>query len=105
MSVKAFALPQIKAIPLIAEAANTNRTIIPDNLADGEWPNLVLHRQIVRCLQEGEIIGGPVTNEHGHFEYRMRRISAGQEVYLTAVLFKDNGVWMVAVTEARTHEY
>lgn len=105
MSVTAFPLPAVKAKLLIREAANTKRTIIPERLAEGEWPNAVFHRQVARCLENGEIIEGPITNEYGHFEYKMLRVSAGQEIYLTAVLFKDKGNWTVAVKEVKNGEY
>ena len=105
MSVTAFPLPAVKARLLIREAASTKRTIIPERLAEEQWPNAVLHRQVVRCLESGEITEGPTTNEYGHFEYRMMRLSAGQEIHLTAVLFKDEGAWTVAIKEVKNGEY
>lgn len=105
MTISHFPLPTDRAINLIRKAANTKNTIIPDRLAIGEWPNIVFHRQVARCLKDGEIIDGPYTNEYGHFEYKMMRVSAGQEIYLTAVLFKEQETWKVAVTEVKNGEY
>jgi hypothetical protein len=105
MAISPFPLPPEKAITLIRQAANTKNTIVPSRLAEGEWPNVVFHRQVVRCLEDGEIIQGPFTNEYGHFEYKMMRVSAGQEIYLTAVLFKEEDTWKVAVKEVKNGEY
>lgn len=105
MTISHFPLPPARAIDLIRDAANSKNTIIPDRLADGEWPNKVFHRQVMRCLEDGTIINGPDTNEYGHFEYKMKRVSAGQEIYLTAVLFKEENTWIVAVKEVKSGEY
>lgn len=105
MAVQPFPLQPERAIELIREAANTKNTNVPETLAKGEWPNAVFHRQVQRCLEDGEIIDGPHTNEYGHFEYKMRRIAAGQEIYLTAVLYKENDVWTVVVREVTNGEY
>jgi hypothetical protein len=35
----------------------------------------------------------------------MTRVSAGQEIYLTAVLFKEQDTWKVTVKEVNNGEY
>jgi hypothetical protein len=106
MSITPFPLPKDRARGLIREAANTKNTIIPKSFGRGEWYEVFTHRQVVRCLEDGEIVDGPITNEHGHFEYAMKRVIAGQEIHLTAVLFKDEHEnWKVAVKEVRNGDY
>ncbi len=76
-------------------------------LGADDWPHVQLRRQVIRCLEDGEITGGPETNEFGHWEYQMMRVSAGQEIYLTAVLYQDegDGEWIVFVKEVTNGEY
>lgn len=107
MSVVQFPMPQHSALEIIKNLANTDRALIPPRLAADDWPHVQLRRQVIRCLEDGEITGGPETNEFGHWEYQMMRVSAGQEIYLTAVLYQDegDGEWTVFVKEVTNGEY
>lgn len=105
MIVSDFPLPPERAIEIIKGLANTKYALVPEKLAEGKWPNKVFHLQVKRCLEDGEILSGPHINEHGHYVYKMKRVAAGQEIYLTAVLFKQRGEWHVAVTEVQNGDY
>lgn len=103
MSVKNFPLTPIRATELIRQCAADGDYLLPLRFAEGDWPHVVYRRQAIRCLESGKIIGGPTINEHGHYEYRMHRLSAGQDIYLKVVLYKSPD-WVVRVLEAAPHE-
>ena len=107
MSVIPFPLPAADARELIRGLANTDKVHMLESLklGIGPWPSVVMHRQIIRCLEDGEIVGGPTTNELGHYEFQMQRASSGQEIGLTVVLYKENVDWHVAVTEVSNGSY
>ena len=102
-SVADFPLPATKAIDLIRQSVREGTYLMPARFAEDEWPHVVYRRSAQRCLEEGEIIKGPVVNNRGHYEYQMYRLSAGQELYLTVVLYKGPD-WVVRVLEAKTHD-
>ena len=37
---------------------------------------MMTFKQALACLQHGSIVGKPVLNEHGHFEFTMERYAA-----------------------------
>lgn len=59
MSIVPFPLPKGRALELIRKVAlDTGRVVIPDPPTTwGEFRRVVNHRQVVLCLQDGEIIG------------------------------------------------
>ena len=101
MSVTPFPMSQDAAAKLLRSVANTDRVIlVPPRLAEGDWRHVTRFRQVHRCLEDGEIVSGPKSTELGHWKYLMRRIGAGQEIYLTATLYQcADEVWRVAITE------
>jgi hypothetical protein len=56
----------------------------------GPWERTVTTRQIMRCLEAGDIVGQGHRNEHGHYTFRMRRYAAGVAILVDLVLFVDN---------------
>lgn len=101
MTVTPFPLPRGTATKLLRSLANTDRVLlVPPRLAKGEWRHVTLLRQVHRCLEDGEIVDGPKTNELGYWQYLMRRVGAGQEIYMIATLFQGKDEhWRVAITE------
>lgn len=87
-----------------ATARDSSRVGIPTELGFDrpyqEWQHLVTHRQIYRCLEDGEILGKPSIDEHGNCECWMRRFGAGEEVTIRIVLVnEENNGWRIYVTE------
>lgn len=106
MSVIPFNLSPASALKIIRASANTTRTRIPPRLAKDDWPHVVLRRQVIRCLEAGEVTNSPAPNALGHWEYQMERIDSGQEIFITVVLRKnDENDWIVTVTEVTNGEY
>ena len=101
MTVIPFPLPTAEAAKQLKSLANTERVIlIPPRLAKGDWRYITLFRQVHRCLEDGEIVEGPDTDDFGNWRYLMRRIGGGQEIYLTATLYQgEDKQWRVAITE------
>jgi len=51
---------------------------------------MVTYLQALKCLQEGEIVGKPRLNEHGHWTMRMKRFAANQWTEFDVVAVVDS---------------
>lgn len=104
MGVIPFPLPKERALVLLRETAqDTGKVLTPDPPeAWGEWQRTVSHLQIMQCLQEGELIGGPTLDRLNNWRCVLRRFSVGVQVEVTASLYKQNDEWWVVVTEVKT---
>lgn len=92
------------ALAIIRKAAKASRVGIPTDLGYSrprqDWQHVVTHRQIHRCLENGEILGDPELDEHGNLKCRMQRFGAGALVEITVVAVQDNDKnWRLYVTE------
>lgn len=47
-------------------------------LPDGVWRQRVTTRQILLCLESGEMVGTGRRNDRGHYAYRLRRLMVGE---------------------------
>lgn len=63
----------------------------------GAWERTVTTRQMMLCLEKGQIVGPGVRNAHGHYAYRLKRLSAGVAIVMDVVLFKEAGEWVVRI--------
>lgn len=60
-----------------AARSSSNVEFIPAPIKQS-MAGMITYLQALKCLQEGDIIGKPKLNEHGHWEFRMGRCSATQ---------------------------
>lgn len=69
----------------VRAAANDSARVVflepPDrrNLA-GE----LTYRQVLKCLQDGQLVGRPVLDEHAHWRFQMWRHAVGLTVFVDA---------------------
>ena len=49
--------------------------------------------------QEGELVGGPITDIHGNMECTFERYAAGVCIWVTVSLYKKENRWMIYVTK------
>ncbi len=104
MAVVPFKLSKESALKIIRDT--DTRHILPNRFAEDKWPHVVLRRQVIRCLDDGEMTGKPVPTELGHWEYQMERIDSGQEIYITVVLYQnEKQEWNVFVKEVSNGHY
>lgn len=103
--VKHMPLSANHALRLIRETAKDSLKVgIPPDLGfvcpHQEWQHVVTHRQIHRCLEDGEIFDNPSIDEHGNNECWMHRFGGGVEVVIKVVLVNEEKVgWQIYVTE------
>lgn len=86
--VSEFPMPKRTAETILRDVAqNTDRLINLLHYGDREeFYRLISYRQIIQCLESGEIIRGPSRNEHDHWEVTMYRFCSGVDVYVTAAI-------------------
>ena len=103
--VKPFPLSAEKALEIIHDAVkDSSRVGIPDDLGfsrpEQDWQHVVTHRQIIRCLENGDIEGEPEIDEHGNTKCTLKRFGAGELVTITVVAVHDNEKkWNLFVTD------
>jgi len=59
---------------------DTRNVTIPDPPAAGQWQKTVNYRQVIRCLEVGDIVTDPALDEHGGWQASLQRFSAGVTV-------------------------
>lgn len=79
MAVSKLRVTAGQLLPRLRTAAKSSSNVefIPPP-AKRSMAGMMTYLQALKCLQEGEIIGKPKLNEHGHWEVRMRRFAANQ---------------------------
>jgi len=78
------------AINYIRQSAKDGEVSLLD-VGDGEpFKKLVTLRQVLKCLEEGEISGDAKINENNDFECRLYRYGAGVYVYVDVIIYTDN---------------
>lgn len=86
------------ALRLVHETAKNSVNIIMKDPPDmGEWQRLTNHRQVVACLQDGELVDGPHSDEHGNTVCTLKRFSCGVCLWVTVILFKQDANWKLYV--------
>lgn len=79
-------------------AKDSNNVIIPDPPGIGEWQRIVNYRQVLLCIQEGNLAGKPEKDEHGNWRFLFKRYSAGICIHVTVVVVsKLNKLYVVRV--------
>ena len=105
MSVKKFPMRADHARKIIRNTAkDSSRVGIPVDLGydrpKQDWEHVVTHRQIYRCLEDGDVLGEPELDEHGNWQCRLQRFGSGALVEITVVAVQDkNDDWRLYVTE------
>jgi uncharacterized heparinase superfamily protein len=96
-NISDFPLPPAAARARIRDIFLEGRVRIPTP-PGGPWERTVTTRQIMACLEHGEIVGQGIRNEHGHYAYRLRRYAAGVAILVDLVLYRDDGEWTLRIT-------
>ena len=73
-------LPRVRA----AAKSSSNVEFIPPPIKKS-MAGMMTYLQALKCLQEGEIVGSPVLNEHGHWEFQMKRCAVTQWLVIDVV--------------------
>lgn len=98
MNVKSFAMSVQFAEQIIRETAqDSSRVVIPEPPDMGAWEATVTVRQVLRCLEDGDIVEGPEVNEFGHLECVLTRYAVGVEIFVTVVALKEGQDWELFV--------
>jgi hypothetical protein len=58
--------------------------------------------QVIRCLEDGSIVGRPTVDEHGNSICNMTRYGAGETVEMTVVIDRSAGEVRLIVTDYRS---
>ena len=104
MTLVDFKLPPDRFLEIVRDVVvNTRNVTIPDPPQVGQWQRTVNYRQVIRCLEEGELVSGPNLDEHGNWQARLRRFSAGVMVLVTVALARRGEGWHIYVIEVQ-HE-
>lgn len=101
-SLSNFPLQPAVAKARILDLCRAGKIRIPPGPGGG-WEQAVTTRQVLLCLEKGEIVGTGRRNEHGHYQFRMRRFSAGVAVLVDLVLYVENEEWAAQILEVN-HE-
>ena len=82
-------------------AADSSKVTFRDDCSEGEWHERVTWLQALKCLEKGELIGGPDFNDETNcWECRMRRFAAGQDIVIDVVISNDQSeLYVVNVCE------
>lgn len=96
-NVADFPLSPAVAKERIQALCRAGRIRLP-TLQGGEWRQRVTTRQILLCLESGEMVGTGRRNDHGHYAYRLRRFAAGVAILVDVVLLVEEGEWLVRIT-------
>lgn len=105
MPVKPFPMSADHALTIIRETAkDSSRVGIPADLGYSrprqDWEHIVTHRQIQRCLEDGELLGRPELDEHGNWKCQMQRFGTGAVIRITVVAVHDEDRnWRLFVTD------
>jgi hypothetical protein len=91
-----FPLEPAAALARIRELYAAGRIRLPTP-PGGAWERTVTTRQMMRCLEDGEIVGPGTRNEHGHYAFRLRRLSAGVAIVMDVVLLREADEWVVRI--------
>ena len=103
--LKPFPLSADKALDIIRAAArDSSRVRIPDDLGyerpDQDWPHVITHRQIALCLEQGDLIGKPETDEYGNLKCTLERFGGGDMIRVTvAAVHNNKDEWTLYVTD------
>lgn len=70
----------------LREAAQSSSNVVfipePDK---GSMAGMMTYQQAMSCLREGDIVGKPTLNAHGHWELQVQRYAANHMFSLRAV--------------------
>jgi hypothetical protein len=92
-----FPLPPAAALARIRALYAAGQIRLPTP-PGGPWEQTVTTRQMMLCFEQGELVGPGKRNTHGHYAYRLRRLSAGATIVMDIALFKEADEWVVRVT-------
>jgi len=74
-------------------ATDSSNIVWVDECSRGAWEQRVSYRQMIRCLEDGEVITDP-RQESGNWVFRMSRLSAGQEICIEVALVLVDGPYL-----------
>lgn len=104
MTLVDFKLPPARFLEILRVAVQDTRAVtIPDPPGAGRWKRTVNYRQVIRCLEGGELVTDPAPDAHGNWQATLRRFSAGVMVIVTVALAKKDEGWHIYVVEVN-HE-
>lgn len=96
MTVHPFPIQPRRVLDLIREAAKAGRVLYPSLEGTGAWYSTVTRRQVMKCLQEGELIEDPRINNYGDIECSMALFCAGIDVTIDVVV-KEMAAWTAII--------
>lgn len=85
--ITAFRLSAKDAKRMIREAAkDSGRVFITDDVSSGLYEARMTRLQVIRCLEDGDLIGKPALNDFKDWECRLERFAVGVCIRITVVL-------------------
>lgn len=98
MTILPFDTAKHHAVNLIRNTAqDSSNVVLPFDNTMGKWQRITTDRQIIACIQEGELVGGPNTDIHGNMECTFERYAAGVCIWVTVSLYEQANRWMIYV--------
>ena len=79
MAISKLRITAAQLLPRVRSAARSSHVLqfVPP-LEMRSMAGVMNFRQVQKCLHEGQMVGKPKLNEHGHWEFRMERFAANQ---------------------------
>lgn len=103
--IASFKLDRVRALSLIREIASDSRNVIfVENAEKGPWEARVTHLQIIRCLEDGDIVSDPLLDDYKNWRVQLRRTAARVCMEVTCIiLMNENGKPnQIAIIDARS---
>ena len=104
MTLVDFKLSADRFLEIVRETVtDTKNVTIPEPPDAGEWEQAVNYRQVIRCLEDGELITEPVLDDFNNWQASLQRFSAGVMAVVTIALARKQDRWHIYVIEVK-HE-
>ena len=102
MAVTEFRLSQKRARELVRDLARDSSNVVVPLEGGGKWEQTVSLLQVMKCLEEGELVGDPRLDNYGNWICLFRRLGAGIVVEVTAAVERPiNGMGKIYVLEIK----
>lgn len=100
LNVIPFSSNKKHIVRLIRDAAvDTTNVVFPEDERMGEWQQITTDRQIIACLQKGDLVHGPITDSQGNQECTFKRFAAGVCIWVTVSLYKKENQWRLYISK------